>query len=183
MVRRLNGRLPWLAACAAGLMLAIAMPVTAQSTGMVKGIVKDAQGSPVDGAKVSIDMTEGVSRHFETKSNKKGEFIQIGLQGGPYKVTAEKDKLVSNTADVRVTISRPAEVTGGEERRAEESVRRGRRRKPRRQPRRRDREVHVGGGDQCDLLRLLLQHRVLGIAEEGLRQGGSGVQEGDRDQA
>src|SRR6267378_1238565 len=99
MVRRLNGRLPWLVAPAAG-----------QSTGMVKGVVKDAQGQPVEGAKVSIDMTEGVSRHFETKSNKKGEFIQIGLQGGPYKVTAEKDKLTSNTAEVRVAISRPAEV-------------------------------------------------------------------------
>jgi tetratricopeptide (TPR) repeat protein len=110
MVRRLNGRLPWLVACAAVFSLAIAMPVTAQSTGMVKGVVKDAQGNPVDGAKVTIEMTEGVSRHFETKSNKKGEFIQIGLQGGPYKVTAEKDKVVSNTAEVRVSISRPAEA-------------------------------------------------------------------------
>jgi tetratricopeptide (TPR) repeat protein len=110
MVRRINGRLSWLVACAAALVVATAMPVAAQSTGMVKGVVKDAQGNPVDGAKISIDMTEGVSRHFETKSNKKGEFIQIGLQGGPYKVTAEKDKLVSNTAEVRVTISRPAEA-------------------------------------------------------------------------
>jgi tetratricopeptide (TPR) repeat protein len=110
MVRRLNGRLPWLMACVAGLSLALATPAVAQSTGMIKGVVKDAQGQPVEGAKVTIDMTEGVSRHFETKSNKKGEFIQIGLQGGPYKVTAEKDKLVSNTADVRVSISRPAEA-------------------------------------------------------------------------
>lgn len=110
MVRRLNGRHPWLVACVAGLSLALAVPAAAQSTGMIKGVVKDAQGQPVDGAKVSIDMTEGVSRHFETKSNKKGEFIQIGLQGGPYKVTAEKDKLVSNTAEVRVSISRPAEA-------------------------------------------------------------------------
>jgi tetratricopeptide (TPR) repeat protein len=110
MVRRTNGRLSWLVACAAGLSLALAMPAVAQSTGMIKGVVKDTQGQPVDGAKVVIEMTEGVSRHFETKSNKKGEFIQIGLQGGPYKVTAEKDKLVSNTADVRVSISRPAEA-------------------------------------------------------------------------
>jgi len=77
---------------------------------MIKGVVKDASGQPVEGAKVTIDMVEGVSRHFETKSNKKGEFIQIGLQGGPYKVSAEKDKLTSNTADVRVSISRPAEA-------------------------------------------------------------------------
>jgi tetratricopeptide (TPR) repeat protein len=110
MVRRLNGRLPWLVACAAGFALLLASPAAAQSTGMVKGVVKDTQGQPVEGAKVSIDMTEGVSRHFETKSNKKGEFIQIGLQSGPYKVTAEKDKLTSNTAEVRVAISRPAEA-------------------------------------------------------------------------
>jgi len=110
MVRRLNGRLPWLVTCVAGLSLALAVPASAQSTGMIKGVVKDAQGQPVDGAKVIIEMTEGVSRHFETKSNKKGEFIQIGLQGGPYKVTAEKDKLSSNTAEVRVSISRPAEA-------------------------------------------------------------------------
>ena len=198
MVRRLNGRLAWLVACVAGLSLALAVPAAAQSTGMIKGVVKDAQGQPVDGAKVSIDMTEGVSRHFETKSNKKGEFIQIGLQGGPYKVTAEKDKLVSNTAEVRVSISRPAEAnlvlgagtrgggiegSRGEERRIEEDLRGRRHREPRRQSRRSDRQVHRVGGAQRELLRLLLQHRVLGVAEEGLRQGGSGVQEGDRDQA
>src|SRR6185503_963837 len=97
-------------ACVAGLSLALAVPAAAQSTGMIKGVVKDASGQPVEGAKVTIDMVEGVSRHFETKSNKKGEFIQIGLQGGPYKVSAEKDKLTSNTADVRVSISRPAEA-------------------------------------------------------------------------
>jgi len=111
MVRRLNGRLPWLVASVIALSLAIAAPAFAQSTGMIKGVVKDTNGQPVEGAKVTIDMVEGVSRHFETKSNKKGEFIQIGLQGGPYKVTAEKDKLSSNTADVRVSISRPGEVT------------------------------------------------------------------------
>ena len=55
-------------------------------------------------------MAEGTSRRFETKSNKKGEFIQIGLPSGAYKVTAEKDKLSSNTADVRVRISATAEA-------------------------------------------------------------------------
>jgi tetratricopeptide (TPR) repeat protein len=110
MVSRLNGRLSWLAACVTVLSLAIAIPSFAQSTGMIKGVVKDDKGQPVEGAKVVIDMAEGASRHFETKTNKKGEFIQIGLQGGAYKVSAEKDKLASNVADVRVSISRPAEA-------------------------------------------------------------------------
>src|SRR5262245_42839026 len=109
MVRRLNGRLLWLAGVAL-LALSIASPAAAQSTGMVKGVVKDAQGQPVDGAKVSIDMTEGVNRHFETKSNKKGEFVQIGLPPGSYTVTAEKDKVTSNPAPARVSVGRPAEI-------------------------------------------------------------------------
>jgi tetratricopeptide (TPR) repeat protein len=77
---------------------------------MVKGVVKDMQGQPVDGAKVVIEMTEGTTRKFETKSNKKGEFIQIGLPSGAYRVTAEKDKLASNSADVRVRVNSTAEA-------------------------------------------------------------------------
>lgn len=108
MVRRVNGRL-WLAG-AALLALAVAAPAAAQSTGMVKGVVKDASGQPVDGAKVSIDMSEGVNRHFETKTNKKGEFVQIGLPPGRYNVSAEKDKLASPPAPAAVSVGRPAEV-------------------------------------------------------------------------
>ena len=155
------------------------------------------KGQPVDGAKVTIDMAEGTSRKFETKTNKKGEFIQIGLRAGAYKVTAEKDKLASNTADVARQHRPPGrgqprarrrrrgrrEGSRGEERRVEEGVRGRRRREPRRQPRRGDRQVHRGSRAEPDLLRLLLQHRLLGDAEEGLRQGRSGVQEGDRAEA
>jgi len=110
MVRRVSGRLPWVTASVAVFALATALPAVAQSTGMVKGVVKDMQGQPVDGAKVTIEMSEGTARKFETKSNKKGEFIQIGLPSGAYKVTAEKDKLSSNTADVRVRIGATAEA-------------------------------------------------------------------------
>jgi len=107
MVRRLNGWRPWLVVCAAVVALAMAIPAAAQSTGMVRGVVKDMQGQPVENAKVTIE-AEGTNRKFETKSNKKGEFIQIGLVSGRYNVTAEKDKVVSNTAPVSVAISRPA---------------------------------------------------------------------------
>ncbi len=111
MIRRVNGRLLGLAACAAAFALGLASPVQAQSTGMVRGVVKDAQGQPVDGATVKIDMSSGTARHFETKSNKKGEFVQIGLPPGDYKVVAEKDKAASNEAGGRVSISRPLDVT------------------------------------------------------------------------
>jgi tetratricopeptide (TPR) repeat protein len=107
MVRRLNGRQLWLAMCAAAIALAIALPAVAQSTGMVRGTVRDASGKPVEGATIKID-ADGSSRHFETKSDKKGEFVQIGLSPGPYKVVAEKDKVASNVVPVNVRIAGPA---------------------------------------------------------------------------
>ena len=110
MVRRLNGRLPWLALCAAVLSLALGSPAFAQSTGMIRGVVKDAAGKPVEGAKVSID-SDANNRHFDTKSDKKGEFLQIGLAPGPYKVTAEKDKVVSTSSSITVRIASAAPIT------------------------------------------------------------------------
>jgi protocatechuate 3,4-dioxygenase beta subunit len=108
MVRGHNGRLASL--IGALLFALVALPAAAQSTGIVKGAVKDAAGKPVEGAKISIDMSEGMNRHFQTTSDKKGEFVQIGLPPGRYTVTAEKDKQGSAPAMAAVTVGRPAEV-------------------------------------------------------------------------
>jgi tetratricopeptide (TPR) repeat protein len=102
MVRRICGRPSWLFTVALFASLAVAVPALAQSTGMLKGTVKDDKGEPVDGAKVVIEMNGGTGRKFETKTNKKGEYIQIGLASGSYKVTAEKDKLGSEPAVITV---------------------------------------------------------------------------------
>src|ERR1043165_5399488 len=110
MVRRINGRRAWLAMLAVVAALATASPALAQSTGMVKGVVSDDKGQPVDGAKVPNEMSGGTGRRFETKTNKKGEFIQIGLQSGQYKLTAEKDKLASAPATVNVRVNSPGEA-------------------------------------------------------------------------
>jgi tetratricopeptide (TPR) repeat protein len=110
MVRRLNGRHAWLPVCAAVALLAFAWPAAAQSTGLVKGVVKDDKGQPVEGAKITIEFAGGVNRKFEGKSDKKGEFLQIGLQPGEYKVTAEKDKLTASQT-VRVRLGTAAETS------------------------------------------------------------------------
>ena len=102
MVRRICGRPSWLSTVALIVALFAAVPAFAQSTGMVKGVVKDDKGQPVDGANIVIEMNGGTGRKFETKSNKKGEYIQIGLASGSYKVTAEKDKLGSAPVTVAV---------------------------------------------------------------------------------
>src|SRR6185312_1725401 len=110
MVRRMNGRHPWLLAVVAVAALATALPAAAQSTGLVKGVVKDEKGQPVDGAKITIEFQEGVNRKFEGKSDKKGEFLQIGLQPGADKITAEKDKLTAAQV-VRVRIGQTVEAS------------------------------------------------------------------------
>jgi hypothetical protein len=93
---------------AAALFLFAATPASAQ-TGAVKGRVLDEQGEPVNGAKITIQSVDSSSRKYETKSNRKGEFFQIGLSPGNYKVTAEKDKMVQSF-DVRVRLGDPIDV-------------------------------------------------------------------------
>jgi Flp pilus assembly protein TadD len=91
--------------------LALSVPALAQSTGMVKGKVVDGAGKPVEDAKIVIEFAEGVTRKNETKTNKKGEFIQIGLFPGTYRVTASKEKVGTQTFDqIRVRIGTAAEV-------------------------------------------------------------------------
>ena len=70
----------------------VAVPASAQ-TGQTKGKVVDAKNQPVEGATVTIEATDGMGRKYTVKTNRRGEFVQIGLQPGQYKLTAEKDGL------------------------------------------------------------------------------------------
>jgi tetratricopeptide (TPR) repeat protein len=88
----------------------LAAPAAAQSTGMVKGKVVDGEGKPVADAQVLIEYTDGVTRKTTTKTNNRGEFIQIGLFPGTYRVTASKDKVGSQSFETRVRIGAAAEV-------------------------------------------------------------------------
>ena len=90
--------------------LGLVVPAAAQSTGMVKGKVVDAKGEPIEGAKIVIEYTEGVNRKNETKTNKKGEFIQIGLFPGTYRVTASKEKVGQQSFETRVRIGNASEI-------------------------------------------------------------------------
>lgn len=91
------------------LALAVCAPAVAQSTGMVKGRVVDADGKPVADARISVEFPAG-GRKNETKTNGKGEYIQIGLVPGEYKVTATKDKVGSQMFTIRVRVGSPSEL-------------------------------------------------------------------------
>ena len=70
---------------------AAATPAAAQTTGTIKGKVVDGKGQPVDKAAVTIEFKGGTNMQREVKTNKRGEFIQVGLQPGPYYVTVKHE--------------------------------------------------------------------------------------------
>ena len=96
--------------CAVAVVLTLAASAFAQS--VVRGKVQDAQGKPVEGATIVFE-AEGTNRKMQTNSDKKGEFLQVGLASGPYKVTASKDGVgVSESkANVRQGPNNPLSFT------------------------------------------------------------------------
>lgn len=80
----------------------VALPALAQS-GQIKGKVTDAQGQPVAGATVSLENTNNGTKAITTKTDKKGEYIQVGLTPGHYRITATKDAVtVTRETDVHL---------------------------------------------------------------------------------
>ena len=84
-----------LVSCALVFGLAIVTAPAFAQTGQVKGKVVDAENKPVDGAKVTVQQTDTNSK-FDLKTNKKGEYMQIGVPPGTYKITVEKDGLTTS---------------------------------------------------------------------------------------
>src|SRR5215813_11604507 len=89
--------------------LLFAIPGFAQ-TGNIKGKVVDTDGKPVTGATISIDR-QGISQHFEVKTDNKGQFLHAGLPTGQYKVAVVKDgKTVMTNERVQVTFGGDAKA-------------------------------------------------------------------------
>ena len=86
-----------------------ASPSFAQSSGMIRGKVVDAQGQPIEGVLITIEFTES-TRKMEAKTNRRGEFVQIGLGSGTYTVTAQKDKLQPQQTTVKVSVGAAADA-------------------------------------------------------------------------
>jgi tetratricopeptide (TPR) repeat protein len=74
-------------------------PALAQS--VMRGKVTDAQGKPVPDATVLFEATDA-NRKTSTKTDKNGEFLQVGLASGSYNVTASKDKVGTQTLKAQV---------------------------------------------------------------------------------
>lgn len=94
---------------AAGLLLT-ADAGWAQSTGAVRGRVVDEKGQALPDALINLDFQGGVTRKFDTKTNKKGEFTQVGLVPGGYRITANKEGYVGTYVDTRVGLGEPMQI-------------------------------------------------------------------------
>jgi TolA-binding protein len=97
-----------------GLLLVLAVawatPGFAQSTGMVKGKVVDSANQVVEGATVILETKDSGARRFKVTTNKKGEYIQIGLQPGAWTITASKDGVGEAKTDVRISLGASEQI-------------------------------------------------------------------------
>jgi hypothetical protein len=79
-------------------------------TGIAQGRVVDDKGQPVVGANIEISFEGGVTHKLQVKSNKKGEYIQVGLQPGVYKFTGSKEGYRPYFVEFRVNLGDPTNI-------------------------------------------------------------------------
>jgi len=82
----------------------------AQSTGAIKGMVKDQNGKPMDGATIEL-VSPDTGKKAELKTNAKGEYSSIGISPGTYDVSLMKDgKLLDKVSKVPIVPGEEARV-------------------------------------------------------------------------
>ena len=93
---------------ALAVVLMTASSALAQST-MIKGKVVDAKGTPLVGVAIAIEAVGG-TRKLTTKTDKRGEFIQLLTESGQYRVTATDEKAGVGQTELRVNLGRVSEA-------------------------------------------------------------------------
>ena len=78
--------------------------------GQARGKVVDEAGMGVPDAKVHLEYQGGVTRQVDTKTNKRGEYVQVGLPAGQYKITVTKDGYRPALAEYRIGLGEPTLV-------------------------------------------------------------------------
>ena len=91
--------------------LILIFSLLASVQGGIKGVVKDKKGNPIEGVKITITSMQYSAVRITIKSNKKGEFIQIGLQPDYYQIKAEKDGFFPAVFEKRVRIQQTIDAS------------------------------------------------------------------------
>ena len=82
---------------------------TAYAQTLVTGVVTDAENKPVQGATILFDLQDRAAKR-EAKTDKKGEFLFVGLPSGKYVITASKDGL-TDSVTMQLTGSEKPKLT------------------------------------------------------------------------
>lgn len=90
---------PFRALAVAVVFLCAAAPALAQS--VVRGKVVDGQGQPVPDAVVLFERQD-VNQKAQTKTDRNGDFLQVGLGSGEWKLTVSKDQVGTATQTIPV---------------------------------------------------------------------------------
>jgi Flp pilus assembly protein TadD len=78
--------------------------------GQARGKVVDEANTGVADAKVELEYLGGVTRRNEAKTNKRGEYVQVGLPPGQYKITVSKEGYRPAQAEYRINLGEPTMV-------------------------------------------------------------------------
>jgi tetratricopeptide (TPR) repeat protein len=84
--------------------LLLSASMASAQTGGVRGRILDDQGKPLEAVAVKMEFQGGMTLTFDTKTNKKGEFMQIGLRPGTWKFTYTKDTYQVFAAPMRISL-------------------------------------------------------------------------------
>jgi tetratricopeptide (TPR) repeat protein len=86
------------------------IPVALAQTGGLRGKVVDQNGDPIEGVDIVITFMGGGASQAETSSKANGEFIQIGLRHGNYRLTFRKKGHETATRDIQVSMVAPKDI-------------------------------------------------------------------------
>jgi tetratricopeptide (TPR) repeat protein len=76
-------------------------------TGTARGKVVDEAGKGVPEAAVTLEFQGPMTRKFETKTNKKGDFTQVGMPPGVYRATALKEGFAGSFVEAKISLGDP----------------------------------------------------------------------------
>ena len=97
------------AAVATALLLGLAPAAMAQ-TAMIRGKVIDAKKEGIPEVTITVESLDGSGRKLTTKTDKKGDFVQLLSASGKYRVTASHPKIGTASNDTGVSIGKAAEM-------------------------------------------------------------------------
>jgi len=77
----------------------------AQYQSRIKGRVLDPSGNPVDKAEVTLVSQRTSSIRYESKTDKEGRFVQVGLMPGYYMLSVKKTGFAPGSKEIKVGIA------------------------------------------------------------------------------